>query len=111
MSSVDRPLDGPVLVHRLDKDAQTIDRELVVKRGRSARTLVKEGPLRLTLMAVAPGGHIPPHTAEGPVSIHVIQGDASFTAANATHDLRAGDIVVFAASVEHAATSIDGCVL
>jgi quercetin dioxygenase-like cupin family protein len=111
MSSLDRPLDGPVLVHRLDKDARTIDRELVEKHGRSARTLVKEGPLRLTMMAIGPSGDIPPHTADGPVSIHVLEGDVTFTAANEKHELHAGDIVVFAAAVEHSAQSSGGCVM
>jgi quercetin dioxygenase-like cupin family protein len=111
MSSVDRTLEGPVLVHRLGKDEQTIDRELVRKHGRSARTLVKEGPLRLTLMAVAPHGTIPPHTADGPVSIQVVEGDVTFAAAGETHRLTAGEVIVFAASVEHSATSDAGCVL
>lgn len=111
MSPVDRTLDGPVLVHRLNKDEQTIDRALVRTHGRSARTLVKEGPLRLTLMAIAADGNIPAHTADGPVSIQLLEGDVTFTAASETHALGVGDVIVFAPSVEHAATSRAGCVL
>lgn len=111
MSPVDRQLDGPVLVHRIDKDQQTIDRALVQEHRRSARTLVKEGPLRLTLMAVAAGGDIPVHKADGPVSIHLLEGDVTFTAAGTSHELNAGDVIVFAASVEHAAVSTRGCLL
>jgi len=111
MSPVDRTLDGPVLVHRLDKDEQTIDRELVQTHGRSARTLVKEGPLRLTLMAIAAGGNVPAHTADGPVSIQLLEGDVTFTGGGESHTLDVGDVIVYAASVEHAATSTSGCLL
>jgi len=111
MSPVDRALDGPVLVHRLNKDEQTIDRTLVQAHGRSARTLVKEGALRLTLMAIAKGGGIPIHKANGPVSIQVLEGDVTFDAVGENHTLSVGDIIVFASSVEHAATSTAGCLL
>ena len=108
VSSLDRPLDGP-LVHRLAKDEQTIDRALVEKHGRSARTLVKEGPLRLTLIALAPGGEMPAHKADGPISVQVLQGDATFRTMNETHALEAGDVIVVAASVEHSVSSRRGC--
>jgi len=111
MSPVERPLDGPVLVHRLNKDEQTIDRALVQAHGRSARTLVKEGPLRLTLMAVAAGGNIPTHKAEHPVSIQLLEGDATFDGGGETHSMNVGDVIVYAPSVAHSATSRDGCVL
>jgi hypothetical protein len=65
MSSLDRTLEGDVLVHHLRRDEQTIDADLVAKHGRSARTLVKEGSLRLTLMALAPDGKVPVHATAG----------------------------------------------
>lgn len=111
MSSLHRTLEGDVLVHHLPRDEQTIDAALVAKHGRSARTLVKEGPLRLTLMALAPGGDTPPHHAEGPVSIHVVEGDAVFTAAGKDYTVALGDVIVFGAGVEHAVRSVHGCTL
>ncbi|HEV2178764.1 MAG TPA: cupin domain-containing protein [Gemmatimonadaceae bacterium] len=111
MSSLDRTLEGDVLVHHLPRDEQTIDATLLAKHGRTARTLVKEGALRLTLMAVAPGGDVPAHHADGPVSVHVIEGETVFTAAGREHALAAGDVIVFGAGVEHAARSTNGCVM
>lgn len=111
MSPVERQLDGPVLVHHLRKDQQTIERDLVQKHGHSARTLVKEGPLRLTLIAVAPGGSIPVHKADGPVSVQLIEGDASVDATGSSYRLVVGDVIVLAAGVEHAVTSKEGCLL
>jgi quercetin dioxygenase-like cupin family protein len=111
MSSVNRQLHGDVLVHRLPRDAMTIDTALVAKHGRSARTLVKEGPLRLTLLALAPDGNMPVHDADGPVSIQVLEGDVVFTVSGADHTLAAGDFIVFAAGVSHSVQSTGGCLL
>ena len=109
MSSLDRTLDGDVLVHHLPRDEQTIDAALLAKHGRTARTLVKEGPLRLTLLALAPGGDMPAHDTDGPVSVHVIEGDAIFSAGGRDYALAAGDVIVFGAGVTHAARSARGC--
>ena len=61
MSSMHRVLDGDVLVHHLTEDERTLDADLLARHGRTARTIVKEGPLRLTLMGLAAGGVLPPH--------------------------------------------------
>jgi quercetin dioxygenase-like cupin family protein len=109
MSSLNRETTGDVLFHRLSRDELTLDPELLQQHGRTARTLVKEGPLRLTLMGLTPGGVLPEHSASGPVSIHMLRGDAVFTAADGEHRLAPGDVLVFAASVPHAARSQAGC--
>jgi quercetin dioxygenase-like cupin family protein len=111
MSSLHRALDGTVLIHHLTQDERTIDRNLLVRSGRSSRTLVKEGPLRLTLMALAPGGALPAHHAAGPVTIHVLEGAVQFQALAQDYALQAGDLLVFAAGVEHSARSETGATL
>jgi quercetin dioxygenase-like cupin family protein len=110
MSSLDREITGPVLFHRLSRDELTLDRSLIEQHGRTARTLVKEGALRLTMMGLAAGGVLPEHSAQGPVSIHVLGGDVRFTAAGVEHPLSAGDVLVFASGVRHAARSTSGCI-
>jgi quercetin dioxygenase-like cupin family protein len=110
MSSLDRTISGEVLVRHLPRDEQTIDQSLVARHGRSARTLVKEGPLRLTILALAPGGDLPPHNTDGPVSIHVLEGEVVFEALGQTYPLHVGDLLVLAAGVEHSAISGPGCV-
>lgn len=109
MSSLNRETSGPVLFHRLSRDELTLDATLLKEHGRTARTLVKEDALRLTLMGIAPGGILPEHAATGPVSIHVLHGDVVFTALGAEHPLGAGDVLVFATGVRHAARSTSGC--
>jgi len=53
MSSMHRTIEGKVLVQHLAQDEQMIDQALLARHGRTARTLVKEGPLRLTIIAIA----------------------------------------------------------
>jgi quercetin dioxygenase-like cupin family protein len=110
MSSLKRTISGPVLSRRLTRDELMLDHTLLEEHGRTARTLVKEGPLRLTLMALAAGGALPEHRTDGPVTIHVLNGTVTFTAGGATYDLVAGEVLIFAADVPHSAHSRDGCV-
>src|ERR1041385_7261419 len=110
MSSLKRTISGPVLFHRLTRDELMLDPTLLEERGRTARTLVKEGPLRLTLMALAPNGVLPEHRTDGPVTIHVLNGAVTFSAVGSDHEMTAGEVMVFAAGVPHAARSRAGCV-
>jgi quercetin dioxygenase-like cupin family protein len=108
MSSMHRTLDGEVLVHHLTQDERMIDQDLLARHGRTARTLVKDGPLRLTIMALAPGGVLPTHSTDAPVTIHLLEGDATFTALEREYALTTGDVLVFAPGVPHAARSAKG---
>lgn len=108
MSSMHRTIEGDVLVNHLTGDDWMIDKDLLAKHGRTARTLVKDGPLRLTLMAIAPGGTLPTHSTTGPVTIHVLEGELLFKALDREYPLKTGDVLVFAAGVEHSATSVGG---
>ena len=96
MSSMHRSLEGDVLVHHLTEDERMIDQDLLARHGRSARTLVKEGLLRLTIIALAAGGALPLHATAGPTSVHVLKGEIVFHALGSEFLLRAGDILVMA---------------
>ncbi len=110
MSSMNRTIEGEVLVHHLRQDELIIDRELLAQRGRTSRTIVKEGPLRIVLMALSSGGDLPAHSTDQPVQIHVTDGEIVFHAAGNDYTLTKGDTLVFAAGVEHSAESAEGCV-
>ena len=110
MSSLNRRIEGDVLVRHLKRDEQTIDQDLIARHGRSARTLVKDGPLRLTLIAIAAGGGMPSHHADGPVTIHLLEGDVVFEADEREYPLMPGEVLVLASGVQHAARSTGGCV-
>jgi quercetin dioxygenase-like cupin family protein len=108
MSPMHRTLSGEVLVHHLTEDERMIDQTLLAQHGRSARTLVKQGPLRLTLIAIAPGGDMEAHSTSGPVSMHIVQGEIVFAALGQEYVAKPGDILVMAAGVEHAVRSVTG---
>ena len=108
MSSLTRTITGDVLVQHLKQDALTIDATIVAQHGRSARTLVKEGPLRLTIMELAPGGNLPPHDTDSPVCIHVLKGKVTFHALEREYLLSPGDLLVLAPGVLHSARSDGG---
>ena len=110
MSSLNRTIEGDVLVHHLKRDEQMIDPTLLARTGRSARTLVKDGPLRLTLIALAAGGSMPPHSAEGPVTIHVLDGDVVFDVDQKEYPLVPGEVLVLGSGVRHGVRSSTGCV-
>jgi quercetin dioxygenase-like cupin family protein len=108
MSSMHRTISGNIIVQHLGADALMIDPVLLATHGRSARTLVKEGALRLTLMGLAADGVLPPHSTDNPVSIQVLDGEVTFYALDQEYVLAAGDVLIFAARVEHAARSRRG---
>lgn len=108
MSSLNRRIAGDVLVHHLTEDEQLIDQTLLARHGRSSRTLVKEGPLRLTMVALGAGGELAPHRAPGPVTMHVLEGALTFSAAGKEYPVKARDILVMAPGVEHSARSTAG---
>jgi quercetin dioxygenase-like cupin family protein len=108
MSPLQRALSGEVLIHHLTEDERMIDQTLLAQHGRSARTLVKQGPLRLTLIAVAPGGDIAAHRSAGPVSMHIVEGEIVFAALGEEYLAKPGDILAMAAGVEHTVRSVTG---
>jgi len=108
MSSMRRILDGEVLVHHLTRDKRMLDPELLARHGRTARTLVKEGPLRLTMMGIAAGGVLPTHSTNAHVTIHLLEGEVTFTARGREYTLHVGDVLIFAPDVEHEARSATG---
>ena len=108
MSSTNRIMDGEVLVHHLTEDERMLDPELLARHGRTARTVVKEGPLRLTIMGIAAGGVLPAHSTDAHVTIHLLEGEVTFTARGREYPLHSGDVLVLAPGVEHEARSAQG---
>lgn len=110
MSSINRPLSGQPLHFRLGEGRlpALLDESLLARTGRSARTLVKDGPLRITLVALGAGGSLAPHRAGGPIAVHVLSGRVEFRAGDESWMLEPGDLLSLAAGVEHAAESAAG---
>lgn len=110
MPSINRPLAGQPLHFRLGDEhrLELIDTELMERAGRSARTLIKEGPLRVTLVALGPGGTLAPHSADGPITVHVLSGEIEFSVGEDSQHLNTGDLLSLGGGVEHAVSSTTG---
>ena len=74
----------------------------VQRTGRTAHTLLKDGSLRVVLIALRPDGRIPEHTAGGPVTIQALSGAVTVTVSGTAYDLAAGDILALPAGQPHA---------
>jgi quercetin dioxygenase-like cupin family protein len=107
-----RRLSGKVLTFLLPAEDDTL-REFAdgSKTGRAAKTLVKEGSLRITFVALKKGTVLPSHQVAGPVSIHSIRGCLRLTTATGVVDVVAGTLVVLGPGVSHAAKAHTDCAI
>src|SRR5688572_32508680 len=62
----------------LTQEIQVVRRHLETARHKAARTLIKTPQLSVVLVAVREGGELSEHTAEGPITIHVLDGCIDF---------------------------------
>lgn len=108
MSPVQHPVSAAALSFELAREMETVRRELAGAAGRIARTLVKEGALRITLVGVGAGGGLREHRADGPISIQVLDGDIEVNAGGRSHTLASGALLVLEAGVPHAVRSERG---
>jgi quercetin dioxygenase-like cupin family protein len=79
------------------------------KTGRAGKTLVKEGPMRITLVALKKGTVLPSHQVAGPVSIQSIRGCLRLTTDRGDMDLNAGTLIALGAGVAHTAKAHTDC--
>lgn len=109
MPSINRPLSGDVTVLRLnDERAVTADPALLQRSGRSARTLIKDGPLRVTMMVIAPGGSVPTHRADGPITVLPVEGRLRFNTSAGEYDVGPGELLALGPGIEHSVESDEG---
>ena len=79
--------------------------------GRAAKTLVKEGPLRITLVALKKGNVLPPHHVDGPISIQTIRGCLRLTTDRGDMDVSEGNLIALGPGVVHAAKAHEDCAI
>lgn len=75
----------------------------LAREGRTARTLVKEGPLRAVLLALRAGGRLAEHQAPGAVSLHGLRGRVTVTVTGADErvPLDEGGLLVLPPGLKH----------
>lgn len=106
MSSLDRPLHADVLSFDLREEERRATHESTLERdGRSSRTLLKDGPLRVTLIVLASGGGIPEHTAPGPITVQPLRGRVDVVVAESAHGVAAGEILSVGPAVPYSVST------
>lgn len=76
--------------------------------GRSSETLVKYADFRIVLVLMKPGSHMNDHHADGPISVHGIQGRIRLHLPNGhATELGPGDILALERSLEHDVEAIE----
>lgn len=109
MSTMTCSLAHNVLHARLDRETFRLTRsEILVRSGRSARTLVNDGSLRVMLIALSAGNEIPEHHMDGPVLLQGVYGSVRVRVGEEVRILEAGDLLSLAAGRPHVVDSPSG---
>lgn len=96
MSPITRALTGENLSFHLDEQIAELRQDRsYVRSGRIGRTLVKAGPLRLTLTLIAAGVEVGTHQAASPMTIQVVQGRLRYRVDDEEFELGQGEVLFF----------------
>ena len=96
MSSITRALTGENLTFDLGEQIAEMRREEGYERsGRTGRTLVKEGPLRLTLTVLAEGVEVGTHHAAAPMTLQPLEGRLRYRLGDEQFEIGAGEVLYF----------------
>lgn len=77
------------------------------KSGRSAKTLYKEKGMRLVLNCMKAGTEIKPHQANGPISVHCLEGQLKFHTAENSVTLNQGEVLTLQEYIRHSVEAIE----
>lgn len=112
MSSINRPLAGPMLTFDLARHVSELRADEAYRRsGRAGRTLAKAGRMRVTLVALADGASVGTHQADSPMTVHVLEGHIRFRVGGDDHELSAGELLFFGACDAHDIRATDETLL
>ena len=85
----------------LAAEVETTRATLSERSGRVARTLLKDGPLRVTLIVLRAGADTAEHSADGPITIQAVQGAIRVSVSGQEEHLAAGQLLAVRAGLRH----------
>jgi quercetin dioxygenase-like cupin family protein len=101
-------LSGEASLIDLSEEGQSLLAEArQAAQGRAARTVIKEGPLRLTLLALKQGAEVAEHRAGGPVSIQLLEGEVTIGIGQVRHWVTRSKALVLEANVVHSVAAAE----
>jgi quercetin dioxygenase-like cupin family protein len=92
---------------RAEEEAQ-LEKAKEKRSGRTAKTLVKDGPLRITLVGLRKGAEMKEHTVEGPASFQCLRGNLRFQLGEEEVELAANSLLVLDGGVPHNVAALSG---
>lgn len=95
---------GPERVIDLSAVATTLRQEpatAAAPHGHRQTAVLHRGPVRMIVFAFDAGGHLPTHTADGLVTIHVLRGALTVSTPDARHVLGTGAVLVLEPRIPH----------
>lgn len=96
------PMEIALRISCLANEIETLKDEEEWRTGKKvARTLVKDGELRVVLILMRRGARLEPHRAAGAVTIHCVRGRVDLTALGECIELVPGEIAALDGGVEH----------
>lgn len=105
-------ISGDVLRFQLPfEEARLQEQASSSPAGRAGKTLVKEGSLRITQLALQKGMGLPWHEVAGAVSVQILRGRLGMEGPEGKMELIPGALVVFDAGVQHSAVAMSDCVM
>lgn len=98
----ERLVDAPLVTIDLPKFMRQIKGEPAWRNGpRNAITVFKSDHMRLVLIALHSGAELPTHTADGTISVQVLEGDIQFGTTDEVVQLREGQMVTLHEGIPH----------
>jgi quercetin dioxygenase-like cupin family protein len=97
-------LSGNVLtIDTATEEAKLVQQAVASRTGRAAKTFVKEGRLRVTLVALRKGTALGAHSVDGDITLHVLRGQFEVRTQDRTVRAGRGQVISLLAGVSHEA--------
>ncbi|MGI9627853.1 MAG: hypothetical protein ACR2QM_13535 [Longimicrobiales bacterium] len=96
MSPLSRAIAGEHLAFTLSEQISELRQdESYLRSGRTGRTLVKSGHLRITLTLISDGVEVGTHQAETPMTLQVLEGGLAYSVEGQELELAQGQLLFF----------------
>ncbi len=103
----ERLLDAPLVHMDLNEFSKTIKSEKAWKeKDRNAITVYKTDGMRIVLIALHKGAILEKHTANGNISVQVLDGEIKFSTDDQTVTLKEGQALALHKNIPHEVTAI-----
>lgn len=103
----DRILNAPLVHMDLNEFSKTIKNEKTWKeKDRNAMTIYKTDGMRMVLVALHKGAILERHTANGVISVQVLDGEINFSTDDQTVNLKVGQAIALHKMIYHEVTAV-----